>query len=191
MKPHNKLITLAVVFLLVGCATPRYAYHVKNELKDCQNPVQKRDIIKALVHDGYLHSTEINPNEGVVEKREQGQTALDQQTLKVGDYFHRPKILKKGLLAQEPYEDADGNFVLSVCNSQYVMTEESKSCVNKKDCTAQQQLDVKKILEKFGCSVNQVGFHSLSWNLHERQDWSSESCAQIVQELSGGQGVKQ
>jgi hypothetical protein len=48
-----------------------------------------------------------------------------------------------------------------------------------------------KILEKFGCSVNQVGFHSLSWNLHERQDWSSESCAQIVQELSGGQGVKQ
>jgi hypothetical protein len=102
------------------------------------------------------------------------------------DIYHLPQIIKKGALAQEPYEDRAGDMAVAVCqggSESYILAEEWRSCKDHKDCTAENQRDLRKLAEGWGCQVSEKSSHSKAWSLDERQDWTKESCSFIVTNL--------
>ena len=123
-----------------GCTTPRYAYHSSYELSACSPGLTRDKVAQALVRLGYVHAAE---QHGPL------------------DIYHRPDIVKKGPLAQEPYEDKAGDFAVAVCpgtSESYLVSEEWTSCKNHKDCTAENQRDLRKLAGKLGLqSIRTLG----------------------------------
>jgi hypothetical protein len=155
-----------LVGAVAGCTQPRYAYHTSYELKGCTQPLTRDIAVRALVRAGYFHSAE---TKGPL------------------DIYHKPEIEKKGPLAQEPYEDKAGDFAVALCTSNkgtFLVAEEWTACKDRKDCTAQDQRDLRKLAEGWGCQVTERSGHSEGWKLDERQDWVADSCASIVSQLT-------
>ncbi|MBI3557037.1 MAG: hypothetical protein HY074_12300 [Deltaproteobacteria bacterium] len=103
------------------------------------------------------------------------------------DVFHRPDIIKKGALAVEPYEDRAGDIAVAVCSggaANYLLTEEWTGCKDRKDCTIENQKDVRKLAEDWGCRVSERAGHSERWKLEDRQDWTKETCSAISTNLT-------
>lgn len=167
MKPRSLLIPAlcAAGALASACATTKYAYHGVFKLTSCGQPVNRSRLTEALVRRGYLHSSEIKGPY---------------------DIFHRPEIVKKGAMAQEPYADEAGDIAVAVCggtSENYIVTEEWRGCKNRKDCTAQNQNDLRRLSEDWGCQLSERTSHSESWKLEDRQDWTKESCSFIATSL--------
>ena len=158
---------ICLLFLvLTGCATPKYALHSVYKLTSCGQEVTRPKVTHELVRRGYLHSSEI-----------QGPY----------DVFHKPEIVQKGKLAVEKFEDRSGDIAVAVCGAgseNYLLTEEWTHCKDRKDCTAENQAEVRKLAEDWGCQVNERSGHSESWKLESHQDWNKESCTFIISKLT-------
>lgn len=166
MRKILKILALNLLVVLGGCASSKYSYHSVYKLTDCKNSVSRERVMEELVHRGYLHSAE---TKGPL------------------DIYHRPSIEKKGRFAQEPYEDKSGDIAVAVCDGgseNFVLTEEWTHCKNNKDCTKENQKDLRKLAEGWGCQVSESSGHSESWNLENRQDWTKESCSAISTKLA-------
>jgi hypothetical protein len=161
-----RLAVLSVVAAIVAaCTTPRYAYHSVYKLTGCGKRLNREAVAESLVRRGYLHSSD---RKGPY------------------DIYHRPDIIKKGPLAQEPYEDRAGDMAVAVCSGMtenYVLTEEWRSCKDRKDCTAEDQRVIRKLADDWSCQVSEKSAHSKSWNLEDRQDWTKDSCSFIATNL--------
>lgn len=165
---RNPSLALALLSGLVafGCSTPKYAYHSVYKLTNCGTTLSRERVAEALVKRGYLKSSD---RKGPY------------------DIFHKPEITKKGALAREPYEDKAGDIAVAVCaagSESYLMTEEWRGCKDSKDCTIENQRDLKKMAEEWGCQVSEKAGHSESWKLEDRQDWTKESCSLIATSLT-------
>jgi hypothetical protein len=160
------ILALAVGAAAVACTQPRYAYHSVYKLSSCGKQITRDAIAESLVRKGYLHASD---HKGPY------------------DIFHKPEIATKGPLAAERYEDRAGDIAVAVCGGSgesYLMTEEWRGCKDKKDCTAENQRDVKRLAEEWGCQVSEKAGHSESWKLEERQDWTKDSCALIATSIT-------
>lgn len=152
--------------LTVSCAQKRYAYHSVYKLSGCGKAPNRETVAQDLARRGYLHSADIKGPY---------------------DLYHKPEIVKKGAFAQEPYEDRAGDFAVAVCSGgpeNYVLTEEMRSCKDRKDCTAENQRDLRKLAEDWGCQVSERSGHSEAWKLEDRQDWNKDTCSFITTNLS-------
>lgn len=167
MGPKTRLLVLAALAgVAVGCATPRYAYHSAYKLTSCGQTISRDKVARELAKRGYLHLADVKGPY---------------------DVFHKPEIVQKGPLAQEPFEDKAGDFAVAVCAAgaeNYVVTEEWRSCKDRKDCTAENQRDLRKLAEDWGCQVAERSSHSESFKLEDRQDWTKDSCSFIVSNLT-------
>lgn len=155
-----------VLFGAFACTTPKYAYHAVFKLTGCGRTLSREEVARALVRKGYLKSSEIHGPY---------------------DVFHEPKIVEKGVMAQEPYEDKAGDMAVAVCaggSENYIVTEEWTHCQGQKDCTVENQRDLRKLAEEWGCQVSERSSHSLSWKLEDRQDWTKDSCSLITTQLT-------
>ncbi|MEW6057267.1 MAG: hypothetical protein AB1540_11715 [Bdellovibrionota bacterium] len=164
MNKLSLLVVLASV-LLSSCATPKYTYHSVYKLSGCGKQVTRENLAQALIHKGYLKSSQIK-----------------------GPYeiFKRPEIVKKGPLAAEPYEDRSGEIAIAVCpggSESYILVEEWQGCKDRKDCTEKDQRDLRRVAEDWACQVSEKSGRSKSWKLEERQDWTKESCSFIATNL--------
>lgn len=159
-------MSFGLLAVATACSTPKYAYHSVYKLDGCGQAVSRDKLVQELVRRGYLHSPD---------------------TKGPYDIFHKPEIVKKGALAAEPFEDKAGDIAVAVCaggSETYVMTEEWRSCAKKKDCTKENQRDLRKLAEDWGCKVSERSGHSESWKLEDRQDWTKESCSFIATQLT-------
>lgn len=155
-----------VLTLTLGCAQPRYALHTAYKLTGCGQVVSGQKVAEGLVKRGYLRASE-----------------------KKGPYaiFRKPEIVEKGKLATEKHEDRAGDIAVAVCpaaSEQYVLVEEWKGCEGRKDCTKENQKELRALAEQWGCQVSERSGHSKSWKLEDRQDWTTDSCSFIVTNLT-------
>lgn len=160
------LSAVAMSACLSGCTATKYAYHSAYTLRACGDTVSRQKLVTGLVQRGYLHSSDVRGPY---------------------DVFRKPEIIKKGVLAQEPYEDKSGQIAVAICAGDaehYLITEEWQGCDGRKDCTAENQRDVRRMAETWGCQVAERSGHSESWKLENRQDWTEESCRRIADSLS-------
>ena len=160
------VLTLMLFIVLGGgCAQPRYALHTAYKLTGCGQVVSREKVAEGLAKRGYLRSVESK-----------------------GPYviFRKPKIVEKSKFATEKYEDVAGDIAVAVCpasSEQYLVVEEWKSCEKVKDCTKENQKELRVIAEQWGCQVSERSGHSESWKLEDRQDWTTESCSFIATNL--------
>lgn len=157
-----------IIFGALACTAPRYAYHSNYKLSDCGTQITRNRVVESLMGRGYLRSSE---SRGPY------------------DVLHKPNIVKKGALAQEPYEDRAGDIGVAVCgggSESYIIAEELRSCDYRnapKDCTKESQEELRKIAEELGCKVEEKAGRSRAWDLEDRQDWTRETCAFIANNL--------
>jgi len=160
--------SLFLIMVALACTAPRYAYHSNYKLTGCGTQITRERIVDTLMRRGFLRSSE---------------------TKGPYDVFHKPSIVKKGSLAREPYEDQGGDIGVAVCgggSESYIISEELRSCTYRnapKDCTKENQQELRKIAEELGCQVEEKAGHSRAWNLEDRQDWTRESCSFIATNL--------
>lgn len=149
-----------------GCAQPKYALHTAYRLSGCGQVLDRAKVAEGLVKRGYLRSSEPR-----------------------GPYeiFHKPEIMKKGSMSSEPFEDRAGDIAVAACpasSEQFLLVEEWKNCKDRKDCTAENQKELRALAEQYGCQVSERSAHSESWKLEDRQDWTKESCSFIATNLT-------
>lgn len=162
------LAVAAVAVLTSACASPKYALHSVYKLTGCGKQISREAVAETLVRKGYLISSE---RKGPY------------------DIFHKPNIIKKSRMAQEPFEDRAGDMAVAVCaggSENYIVTEEWRSCEGQnaeKNCTAVNQRELREIAESWACQVSEKSERSKSWKLEDRQDWNKESCSLIVSSL--------
>lgn len=166
MRHYLSGIFILVGFVAAACSTPKYTLHTAYKLTGCGQVIDRARVAEALVKRGYLRSSEAR-----------------------GPYevFHKPNIAKKGSMATEPFEDRAGDIAVAACpatSEQYLLVEEWRSCKDRKDCTAENQKELRALAEQWGCQVSERSAHSESWKLENRQDWTKESCSFIATNLS-------
>lgn len=165
MRHAKTLLALLALAVSFGCAQPRYALHTAYRLTGCGQVIDRAKLGEGLIRRGYLRSSEPR-----------------------GPYeiFRKPVIVKKGALAAEPYEDRAGDIAVAVCpaaSEQFILVEEWTSCKGRKDCTKENQKELRALVEQWGCTVSEKSAHSESWKLEDRQDWTKESCSFIATNL--------
>ena len=159
-------LVLFASFAAASCVTQRFAYHSTYKLEGCSRVPTRSDLNEELIRRGYVHLADVKGPY---------------------DVFHHANIIKKGPLATEPYEDRAGDIAVAVCAGpadNYLVTEEWTSCPDRKDCTIENQKELKKLAEDWGCRVSERAGHSESWKLEDRQDWTRESCSSIASKLT-------
>jgi len=167
-QAFSGLVVLAIALVTSACSSPKYALHSVYKLTGCGKQLGRDVVAESLVRRGYLLSAE---RKGPY------------------DIFHKPNIVKKGRLAQEPFEDRAGDLAVAVCaggSENYIVTEEWRSCEGSnadKNCTAVNQRELREIAESWACQVSEKSERSKSWKLEDRQDWNKESCSLIVSSL--------
>ena len=153
--------------VVLGCSSPKYAYHSVYTLTSCSREVSRDGLARDLVRRGYLRASD---PKGPY------------------DLFRKPDIAKRDkLFASEPYEDRAGEIAVATCvkgGESFLVAEEWKGCEGKKDCTEGNRQELKAVAESWGCRVQGHAGHSRSWEIEDRQDWTRESCAQIVSNLA-------
>lgn len=165
MRPAKILLAVLALGAGAGCTTPRYALHTAYRLTGCGQVIDRAKLGEGLIRRGYVRSSEPR-----------------------GPYeiFHKADIVKKGKLAAEPYEDRAGDIAVAVCPAaaeQFILVEEWTSCKGRKDCTKENQKELRALAEQWGCQVSEKSAHSESWKLEDRQDWTKESCSFIATNL--------
>lgn len=167
-KGSNKIFALVLGALVVGvgCAQPKYALHTAYKLTGCGQVIDRTKMAESLVRRGYLRSSDPK-----------------------GPYeiFHKSEIVAKSKMSSEPFEDRAGEIAVAVCpasSEQYVVIEEWKGCDGRKDCTAENQKELRALAVQWGCQVSERSGHSESWKLEDRQDWTKESCSFIATNLT-------